>query len=183
CFELGGLGAALPFQRARCIVELEQRKTVSVQIFKKRVPCLPASPGRFHGRNRKTHAAVRPCFEHALYIFRKKAKSSVLANALVLRGSFRWTPRADPGQPCSSRSGEPASSRRSDDDPPKPFRSFHVYDRLEGKLFFEEPPAPLLIAHPKRHKIQTEKRLQECRPQSRPVRAKDSFGMHCVFHR
>src|SRR2546430_12759789 len=34
----GGLGAALCFQRARCVIELNQRETVSVHIFKNRVP-------------------------------------------------------------------------------------------------------------------------------------------------
>src|SRR5260370_19149156 len=36
-----GLGAALCFQRARRLIELNQRKTVSVHIFKNRVPRLP----------------------------------------------------------------------------------------------------------------------------------------------
>ena len=43
-FQPGGLGAALRFQRARRFIELNQRKTVSVDIFKKCVTCLSSSP-------------------------------------------------------------------------------------------------------------------------------------------
>src|SRR5215470_11516921 len=53
-FQPGGLGAALCFQRARRLIELKQRETVSVHIFKNRIPRSPASPGRFHWWKRET---------------------------------------------------------------------------------------------------------------------------------
>src|ERR1700747_530725 len=64
-FQLAGLCAALCFQRARRLIELNQRKTVSFQIFKNRVPRLPASPGSFHGWGRERtprldHSANKP---------------------------------------------------------------------------------------------------------------------------
>ena len=46
-FQPSGLSTALCFQGARCLIELNQRKTVSIRIFKNRVPRLPVSPGRF----------------------------------------------------------------------------------------------------------------------------------------
>src|SRR5215472_1487223 len=80
----GGLDTALCFQRARRLIELNQRKTVSVHIFKNRVPRLPASPGRFHGWERETDSASRPFFEHAMHVLGKKAKPGGLADAFVL---------------------------------------------------------------------------------------------------
>src|SRR6266566_2255916 len=130
-FQPGGFGAALCFQRARRLIELNQRETVSVRIFKNRVPRLPVSPGRFRRWERETDSASRPCFEHATHVFGKKAKSGVLADALVLRGSFGWNTEGDPGQACARRSREPTSSRRSDNDPPAALGSWHVHKRLE----------------------------------------------------
>src|SRR5260370_39355847 len=49
-FQPGGLGPALCFQRARRLIELNQSKTVSVDIFKNLVPRLASSPGSFHCR-------------------------------------------------------------------------------------------------------------------------------------
>src|SRR5262249_9288447 len=56
-FQPCGLGAARCFQRARRLIELNQRKTVSVHILKNRIPRLPASPGRLHGWERETDSA------------------------------------------------------------------------------------------------------------------------------
>src|SRR5205823_4846426 len=84
-FQLGRLGAALCLQSARRLIELNQRETVSIHIFKNRVPRLPASPGRFHWWEPEADSASRPFFEQATHVFGKKAKSRVLADALVLR--------------------------------------------------------------------------------------------------
>src|SRR6266853_1563325 len=129
-FQPGGFGTALCFQRARRLIELNQRETVSVRIFKNRVPRLPVSPGRFHWRERETDSASRPFFEQATHVFGKKAQSGALADALVLRGSLGWNNEGDPGQARACRSREPTSSRRSDNDPPASLRSLHVHKRL-----------------------------------------------------
>src|SRR5215470_17452662 len=87
-FQPGGLDTALCFQRARRLIELNQRKTVSVDILKNRIPGLPASPRRFHGRERETDSASRPFSEHTTHVFAKKAKSCAVADTLVLHRSF-----------------------------------------------------------------------------------------------
>src|SRR5262249_50395211 len=56
-FQLGGLGAALCFERARRLIDLNQRETIPVHIFKNRVPRSPASPGRFRWWHRETDSA------------------------------------------------------------------------------------------------------------------------------
>src|SRR5215469_14447848 len=88
CLQPGGLGAALGFEAARCLIELNDRETVSVHIFKNRVPRLPASPGRLHWREREMDPASRPFLEQASHVFGKKAESGILADALVLPRSF-----------------------------------------------------------------------------------------------
>src|ERR1700732_1398422 len=117
-FQPGGLGTALYFQRARRLIELNQRETVSFQIFKNRVPRLPASPGRFHWWERETDSASRPFFEQPTHVFGEKPKSGVLADVLVLSRSFGWNCEGDPRQARACRSREPTRSRRSDNDPP-----------------------------------------------------------------
>src|SRR5262249_24557932 len=97
-FQPGGLGTALCVQRARCLIELNQRETVSVRIFKNRVPRLPVSTGGFRGWKRETDSASRPFFEQATHGFREKAKSGVVADALVLGGSFGRNNEGDPGE-------------------------------------------------------------------------------------
>src|ERR1700746_2527813 len=117
-FQPGGLGTALCFQRARRLIELNQRETVSVRIFKNRVLRLPVSPGRFDWWERETDSTSRPFFEQATQVFGKKAKSGALADALVLRGSFGWNNEGDPGQARACRSKEPSSRRRSNNASP-----------------------------------------------------------------
>jgi hypothetical protein len=41
-----------------CLVELDKRKTIAVDIFKSREPCLSASPVRFDGWKREAHASL-----------------------------------------------------------------------------------------------------------------------------
>src|SRR5215469_5353290 len=131
CLQPCGLGAALSFERARCLIEFNDRETVPVHIFKNRVPGLPASPGRFHGRERETDCASRPFLEQAAHVFGKKAKSGILADALVLPRSFGWNNQRHAWQAGACRSGEPTRRWRSDNDPPTTVRSCHIYDRLE----------------------------------------------------
>src|SRR5262249_47244138 len=127
----GGLGTALFFQRARRLIELNQREAVSIRIFKNRVPRLPFSPGRFHRWELEMDSAFRPFFEQAMHVFGKKAESGVLADALVLRGSLGWNNEGHPGLARACVSSEPTSRRRSDNDPPVALGSLHVHNRLE----------------------------------------------------
>src|SRR5689334_9293124 len=124
-FQSGSLGAAFRFQRARRIIVLNQRKTVSVHIFKNCVPGLPASPGRFHRWERETDSASGPFFEHATHIFGKKAESGTFADALLLRRSLGWNDEGDPGQARACCSRKPTGSRRRDNDPPAPLGNLH----------------------------------------------------------
>src|SRR5262249_41670627 len=127
-FQLGGPGAALVFQRARRLINLNQRKTVPVHIFKNREPCSPASPGRLHWRDWETDSAFRPFFENATDVFGQKAKSSALADALVVRGSFGFGPECEPGKARALRFTEPTSSRRCNNDPPAALGNWHVHN-------------------------------------------------------
>jgi len=89
----------------------------------------------------------------------------------------------DPGQARSCRFREPTSGRRSDNDPAVSVWGRHVHNGLKRQLLHKEPPTPLLIPDPERHKIQPKKRLQECRPECRSVRPKYPTRMLRVFHR
>src|SRR6516165_11464937 len=130
-FQPGDLGAALCFERARRLIELNQRETVSVHILKKRVTCLASSPFGFHRWEPETDSASRPFCEQATHVFGKKAESGVLADALVLRGSFGWNNEGHPSQTRACGSREPTSGRRSDNDPPAALGSLRVHNRLE----------------------------------------------------
>jgi hypothetical protein len=66
-----------------------------------------------------------------MHVFSKKTKSGVLADALVLRGSFGWNYEGHPWQARGCRSREPTSNRRSDNDPPLSLGRLHVHNRLE----------------------------------------------------
>jgi hypothetical protein len=98
-------------------------------------------------------SASRPLFEHATHIFGKKAEAGVVADALVVRGSFGWNNEGEPGKAHAFQSSKPTTSRGGDNDPPAPLGSWHVHKRLEIEVFYEEPPAPLLIPDPERHKV------------------------------
>src|SRR6516164_175127 len=108
-FQLGGLGAALCLQRACRLIDLKQREAVPVHIFKNRVPRSPASPGRFYWWKWETDSASRPFFEHATHVFGEKANSGVLADALVLRGSFGRKTEGDSGKARACGFSEPTS--------------------------------------------------------------------------
>lgn len=116
-FQPSGLSTALCFQGARCLIELNQRKTVSIRIFKNRVPRLPASPGRFHWWEPEADSASRPFFEQATHVFGKKAESGALADALVLHRSFGWNNEGHPGTgqrlPFQGANRQPADRQRS----------------------------------------------------------------------
>jgi hypothetical protein len=94
-------------------------------------PRLPASPGRFHWREREMDSASRPFFVHPANVFSKKAESRVLADALVFRRFFCWNNEGDAGHARAGRSSGPTSSWRSNNDPLPAFRSRHVHNRLE----------------------------------------------------
>ena len=79
-------------------------------------------------RRVKCHSEFR---EQSTHIFGKKAESGVLADALVLRGSFRWNNQGHPTQTRACGSSKPTSSRRSDNDPPAALGSLRVHNRLE----------------------------------------------------
>src|SRR6516162_70637 len=130
-FQLGGLCAALGFQSACCLVELNQRKTVSVYIFKNRVPRLPASPGRFHWWEREADSASRPFSIQTTHVFGKKAKSGVLADPLAFCRSFGGNHESHPGQAPTGRTGEPACRRRRNKNPPFSLGCLQVHDHLE----------------------------------------------------
>src|SRR5215469_13657627 len=177
CLQPGSLGSALSFERARCLIELNDRETVSVHIFKNRVPGLPASPGRLHWRERETDCTSRPFLEQATHVFGKKAKSGILPDALVLPRSFGWNHEGHARQADACRSGEPTRRWGSDNDPPTALRSGQVHDRLEIQFFHEEPPTPLLIPDPEGHKVQAKKGLQECRSEGRSMVPQHSSRM------
>src|SRR6516164_1190140 len=130
-FQPGGLVAALCFQRARRLIELNQRETVSVHILKECVTCLASSPFGFHRCERETDSASRPFCEQATHVFGKKAESGVLADALVLCGSFGWDNEGHPSKTRACGSSEPTSSWRSDNDPPAALGSLRVHNHLE----------------------------------------------------
>src|SRR5215469_3699049 len=151
--QLGGLGAPLCFQCARRLIDLNEGETVSIHIFKNGVPRLPTSPGRLHGWHGETDSASRPFFEQATHVFGKKANSGGLADALLLCGSFGWNTEGDARKARACGSREPASSRRSDNDPPAPLRDWRVHHRLESELLHKELSTALLIPNPERNEL------------------------------
>src|SRR6516225_884299 len=138
CLQLGSLSAALCFQRARRVIDLNDGETITIHIFKNGVRRLATSPRRLHRWQGETDPASRPFFEQATQVFGKEANSGGLADALLLCGTLGWNTEGHAGKARACRFREPAGGGGSDNDPAASLGSWCVDNHLESKLFDEK---------------------------------------------